>query len=505
MLPDQDELAQAISSPVSAVSATVELINAETPYLLDTTGVCLPFEGNLHFLSTEPSLPPSVLPDIVQNLSPFSDSLLDDTLILTGNEYHALYHYQNEFILDRLLKTPGWSTYSCILHNISHSPMPMHFLLALSSLDLTRRSSGTVHAAETSQRHLLRGSELLKQTMSLETSPDQASTLISWLLLYLCATHRESINWEAANRVSQTALDYLKRHILDAFRSTSRSRGYSCNTFTSKESASTFQESICLIARLTTFLILTDWFTSFEGCGGHISRYLASEEHLYWSIFALQEDFLEQFWGASYPERELVQDVEVSSIVRAGHKVLLLIQEVHDLSYGLSTRVNCVDLKSKIIQLDTTYSSVTRLARSPMMLGSQLHEYAGIVLAFMNFARIYHFRVAETGNPTTPPEIVAAMMEIMETAHRTFSSSSRRGFNLLELPLFMLGLESKDSIHREWILQRLPTSRYRLAMERIVTLQQQTNRRVSIAEMREFLRDPSRVVSPQQELGLHMV
>ena len=80
------------------------------------------------------------------------------------------------------------------------------------------------------------------------------------------------------------------------------------------------------------------------------------------------------------------------------------------------------------------------------------------------------------------------MNAILSTAQRAHSAP--HDDNLIERfhwPLFMAGIETQDSIHREWVMGKLHGARLKMAFERICEIQK-AGRRIPMPVVRQIMR-----------------
>ncbi|KAL4864813.1 hypothetical protein BDV12DRAFT_205514 [Aspergillus spectabilis] len=422
------------------------------------------------------------------------DIVLDDSLVLNGDEYQALSHYQDTFISDRVLKTPRWSMFGCIFQSVSHIPMAMHLLIAISLMDLNQRSPRPAISVSVARTHFRKGSEMLMQLMNLDSEPHHFSTLSSWFFLYLCVTHCDILNKGAVDKLSKTISNYIQRYNLDSLSAGIKSEE-------EKFLASAWQDPCLstepgLIGRLLLFLASEDIRIGFEECGGHLTKHLFSSQGLYWRIFSQQRYILERYWGQSYPEFEVMHDLETTAAIELGHKVGLLIYKVNELSKkALEGAKACdLDIEKEVIETETQYSSILRITRSSTAPRSHFLRAAEAAVINFYFVKLYYFRltVSDYTEPT-PPHIMLAMTELISMAHRAFRGQGHWGHEIFQLPLFMAGIETKDPIHVEWIISKLSTLqvRFRTALSQIILIQGQTGSRLSVAHIRQILEGPA--------------
>ncbi|KAL2826995.1 hypothetical protein BDW59DRAFT_160575 [Aspergillus cavernicola] len=416
------------------------------------------------------------------------DIALDYSLVLVGDEYQALHHYQERFISDRLLRTPRWSMLGCIFQSVYNIPMVMHFLIALSSMDLNQRSPCPVISPRVSKTHFRKGSEMLIQLMNLDTEPHHFSTLSAWFFLFLFMSHRDTLDKKAVNQLSLSVLNYIQRYNLD-----------SLSAGTGSEEKSSAWHDPCLstepglIGRLLLFLASEDIGIGFEGCGGHLAKHLFGNDDLYRTIFSKQQYILERYWGQSYPEHEVMHDLETTAAIELGNKVGLLFHKVNELSKEVSeeaTSPRDLDIEKGIIEIETQYSSILRMTRSSTAPRNPLQRTADAAVSNFYFVKLYYFRLTLSDSDCTqesPPHIIFAMTNLMNIAHRAFSEQDAWGHEIFQLPLFMAGIETNDQIHVEWIISKMSRLRFRTALSRIISIQDQIGGRLSIARVRQTI------------------
>jgi hypothetical protein len=283
---------------------------------------------------------------------------LDDSLILSGHEHQALYHYQDRFISDRLLKTPQWSMFGCILQSVYHIPMAMHLLIAASSMDLNRRSPSPTISPGVTSAHFRKGSEMLIQLINADAEQHHFSTLSSWFFLYLCMGRREILDKKGVDQLSQAILKYIQRYNLDSLSPNIKSE-QSLLTSTWHDSSQSTEPG--LIGRLLLFLASEDIEMGFEGCGGHVADHLFGSDDLHLRIFSQQRYILEQYWGESYPKYETMHDIQVTTVIELGNKVGMIFQKLNTLSKKASEEVlpRDLDIEDRILQTEMVWQCIS--------------------------------------------------------------------------------------------------------------------------------------------------
>ena len=137
---------------------------------------------------------------------------------------------------------------------------------------------------------------------------------------------------------------------------------------------------------------------------------------------------------------------------------------------------------------------------------------ADFMVSYFWALRIYKFRCFLRCDEAsaTPPEILSCLNSILTVAQRTFSTGyEQQTVERFQWALFMAGIETADSIHREWIAAKMHRARLRSAFERILDMQSQAGRRVSISIVRQVICDGEiipvpRAIGDQQVLSDHL-
>jgi hypothetical protein len=87
----------------------------------------------------------------------------------------------------------------------------------------------------------------------------------------------------------------------------------------------------------------------------------------------------------------------------------------------------------------------------------------------------------------TPPEIQNSLKMILTIIQRTFASRSTELHDRLQWPLFLAGIETNDTIYREWIFSRLTSDHVSAALQQALDAQEFKGRRLRMAEIRDML------------------
>jgi Fungal specific transcription factor domain len=96
---------------------------------------------------------------------------------------------------------------------------------------------------------------------------------------------------------------------------------------------------------------------------------------------------------------------------------------------------------------------------------NRLLANADLTVAHFYALRIYHFCCISSVDSAITPTIQKALSSILSIAQRIFDSGRADLFEWLDWPLFIAGVKTEDSIHREWVLGKLRPGTLRTALE----------------------------------------
>lgn len=103
--------------------------------------------------------------------------------------------------------------------------------------------------------------------------------------------------------------------------------------------------------------------------------------------------------------------------------------------------------------------------------------------------RIYHFRYTTLNEDlhTRPKVVKRALKSLLNIAQRIFSKNDEELYERLHYwPLFIAGVETSDPIHREWILERFSSGKFKTVLEKVVKVQRLSGTRVHMSLIQEM-------------------
>jgi hypothetical protein len=411
-----------------------------------------------------------------------------NSLILSPFEHQALNHYQTVFSLYRSTKDPKWSTHKMLLNYGSYDPMIMHFILAVSINDFNLRLSNE-NAYQGAETHFETGSRLWIETMKKNDPSDHLALMTSFFFLYLYMTKRKNVTHQRLQKLNKSVAEFVRRHKLDtrclgSTRSLTPDEGFD-------ESAAMAIRQRSLLARVIMWTFDEDVKCGFQGSGGHFAQYLSENDARTKNIYDASRSVLENHWGAQYPDYQVFDDNENSFILEFLFAMMPLQQDINDLSKRDSDSAEiCRRIRRRFSILEQDYSSIFRIARTKTLPRSRVLLNADCDVVLFNALKIYYFRSTIVDLVIdTPQEVAQAMKSLLLIVQQTFASNGTELHERLQWPLFLAGIETDDTIYREWILSKLTSYRVLGALKSTLDAQQQTGQRLRMTEIRDILHE----------------
>lgn len=278
---------------------------------------------------------------IGQSLSQYHMSL-PNSLSLSTDEHDALRHYQTTFSLYRTTKDPNWSTHKVLLSLGSHNAMIMHLLLAVSINDqcLRKRQERSLQVA---QNHFRAGALMLIDLMGNYTEADHVPLMAAYFFLYLYMSKRKSVAPQRLKQLSLTVFEFVRSHELD-LRCLSSSRPSSQSQISPLDG----NRYRSVLARLMMWTFDEDVKCSFQGQGGHFARYLTANGDRTKEVYDASRNALGTHWGAEYPNSQMLDDDQNSTVLEFLWALMSVWQDINDLTQHPDSIVS--DINERIEQ-----------------------------------------------------------------------------------------------------------------------------------------------------------
>lgn len=249
-------------------------------------------------------------------------------LPLSDVEKQALDYFRTSFSLSQTTRDPQWSTTTLLLEHRMSSPMLLHLILAVSLYDLQARGEIQDHGGSIAQRHYEEGAQELAHALQSEQNIDHIAVLGSIYCVYAYMSRQICVSSSKINRLSFTAMDYIKRKGLDA-------RFLVPYAVSSESQPSTLNRSKAddsLMARLIMWLIKIDASCGFLGCNPSILKYFEAQPESLEATQATSRLALQLNWGRDYPISQSIRDIESNMSIDFMADLLIMLYRISQLS-----------------------------------------------------------------------------------------------------------------------------------------------------------------------------
>ncbi|WYZ42286.1 hypothetical protein EsH8_V_001181 [Colletotrichum jinshuiense] len=466
--------------------------------LLDEDALLLNLEPTLEFpMSTDPSpeddtwkgphsCSHSVAFDFGRVLS--TDHIpLPNALVLSREEHHALQHYESVFATTQTPKDAPWSFPTLLLRNVSYSSMAVHCALAVSLLDLDVRCAGasintsasaststttttiSTFSSSSSQRgalmrsHFARGSSAFHDAISfsLARPVDHVEMLATIYFHYVYLSQQRVLDRPALTRLSQTALRYIQAFFNVSCFATATQRGLTAAAAAAAAAAMAPTPALrSFLCRLLFWIYKEDVYASAHRCAGDVARYFAGRPSLVGGLWDRSRPALALGWGAQYPARQSLQDVHTAQVADMQVEVLQLQFAVTELGrFSLvSSIVVCAEkspeVEERLLLIETKFAAIFHLASTstatladPAFSESLADSAAASVATYYAWKMAYHRCVGDAED-----QVAAALSALLRAVRRVVTTLGLRD---LQRALLMAAVESRDPIHRDWVMGKL--------------------------------------------------
>lgn len=283
---------------------------------------------------------------------------------LSPLDQRAIYHYRTVFSSSHVTKNSFWSTNALLLRLGYEKSMMMHFILAALLNELqSEHSLGKVEIQNMADFHFTEGSRLFTHAMINarrgEMAPDHLDVLGSVFFMYLYLSRHRKVQKNALISLSNTICNYVSRYKLD---SQFEQAQYPSQTSTDTTKDSAGRKS--LLARLIHWLFFKDVQMCFHGCGGSLATYINTSQHRRREVYQSSRGLLANNWGTSYPEDEVIDDVENALTLECLFNVFCVMQDVNELC---NIPNKCVKARHIEQRLDSLETVRTKLRLSTMI------------------------------------------------------------------------------------------------------------------------------------------
>jgi hypothetical protein len=270
----------------------------------------------------------------------------------TQNESRGLHHFQISLVTPRTTKRNApWSTLGAVLSLGSQVPMVMHIIIATSLMDLAMCYDYDPKICFKAQTHFKTGAQLLINAMNHGSEPNHVTVLACFYFIHIYMQRRKEMDASAIKQVSRAIVQHIKRYDLDlccAGTLSPQQQQIRC-----PGAAGLSPREIELMARIMMLLYYEDVIGCSKGFGGALADHLTARKERMKDIQQISVSSLESFWGAQYPDVEVVDDVEHITILDFLHEIWITNQLVNQYFTSASTYPSEIpDIEAHIAALE---------------------------------------------------------------------------------------------------------------------------------------------------------
>ncbi|KAI9649840.1 hypothetical protein NHQ30_002422 [Ciborinia camelliae] len=377
-------------------------------------------------------------------------------------------------------KNPTFSTQQIYICLGAQDPLIMHLLLAISFRDLFFKDKENNELHDLAQKHFRAGIGRLLTAISEEESPHHLSIMAAFWFLYMLGSSQIHAGIGTMIDLSRVVCDYVQKHVaglLDIGPPNRRDADPQLSLNIRDQS---------LLARVTVWVFYADVGFCFCYRGGDLARYLCTDTKNISKIVDMGRAVLALNWGQDYPPDQAADDDQNLEVLDLLWKSAVMCQIVNDIDKNPDPPSE--EIEQKFCDLEQTYSFIFELAAIDVETRPRFLVNADWILSYFYAIRIYHFRYTTQNEDRNarPKVIKRALKSLLDIAQRIFAKGDEENYERLHWPLFMAGIETSDKIHREWILEKFSSGKFRTVLEKVLKIQHLSGTRVHMSLIREM-------------------
>ncbi|KAM3088701.1 hypothetical protein ACMFMG_000331 [Clarireedia jacksonii] len=455
------------------VLSSTEVINTDSEWLLPNPQRGYPW----HRMDVEPenfqSLFVPLLPSTI-------DPAYDSGSLLSPDEQRAMEHFANTFSQKQTTRDTQWSVPSLLVrHAVKNSPLLLEVILAVSLFDLNITSDpyNSSHALRIAHQHYETGTQKLVEALKFEDSTDRIGILGAFYCIYSYMLRQELIDSMKLDRLSSTALKFLRKNELEII---SLKTGPQCLDRNERS----------LLARMSLWLIKIDAQCSLLGCEANIIGYYQANPEILSCLQAASRLALQHNWGAEYPISQSIRDIESCLPMDMMMDLLIIWYKIAELCRNLEKHDQPVDISKldrRLDFLEVKYQQVFYYGSSNMTLQPALKLNCAVAATMFYASRIYLKRAMSTFGASGPPEIAYALSQLLVFAQLICATGLDQPVYEFQWSLFIAAVETNDKIHREWLNSKITDTRFKYVLQRIFAIQGSGTKGIDLGILRGML------------------
>ncbi|OKL57039.1 hypothetical protein UA08_07356 [Talaromyces atroroseus] len=406
---------------------------------------------------------------------------------LSSADHEAIRYFRTTFASIRHTKNPHYSMYAIIFNMAQREPMVMRAILALGNRELESRRQGIDNGLAVADgrtrkhsvsrvQHYSAALRLMADSLGggsdVENRPLDIDTIYATLFLMVVyeSKYGDARCSGLSNHLAGAAV-VLKHHFRFPLQMAITSPDQPSKVALMQRGQENNGQSLSLFsARVLVYLATHDASASTFGLGGEINAALNQilpTQNPGASMMNGPAARLHRFsyplyrtiWGNDYPQSELLDDVnnrDIFALATARAQLRFMVAQLAKL-HGELARQRCLEIGLFVQDVESRFGELLEVAGQ---LSIATDSSQRLVANIRNIVPQYYATLIEFGRvkrrlglDDSPPS-EDHMRNIMNLALQMFKHQGDEALVRIAWPLFIVGLETSDELHREWILSR---------------------------------------------------
>jgi hypothetical protein len=407
------------------------------------------------------------------------------SLVLTDNDHDAIRYFRSVFTKVHHTKNPDYSLFSIMFNIARKDPMVMHMVISLGLKEMDFRRP--YQQEQNPMQHYTSALQLLAVAISPENGSQDIDAIYTalWLMLLYEQQFGDPGCHAYTNHLTGAAslLQHRGQTLLQ-FPSSSAGRSEKAPVL-----FGTAQGSMLSVysARIIVWISLLDAAAASSGVGGHVNAVLSSlllnnagtsqsitPIQVFARLHRYSNPLYRQNWGDSYPQLELLDDVEnrnIYALLGQCGQLRFMVARLAVL-YRTDTAAAAVKAQDVNASIEHVGDIFTELMEVASDLSPNTDNSHRLVANIRAIVPMYHAIVLDFLRISAFDQLLGdrqrhALREIFELVYQSFKHDGDEAMIRVAWPLFIDALETDESLQRDWVLDRFAAiSKYGKNFER---------------------------------------
>ncbi|KAL2214658.1 hypothetical protein CC79DRAFT_1317279 [Sarocladium strictum] len=389
----------------------------------------------------------------------------DDGLVLGHEEHKALKHYQDGFCVVHTSKRAAWSFPILLLQKTSYSSIVMQCAMAVSLQDLAmrRNADGLVRSGRSctlAYTHFKRAASAFREVMRQSVQPvDHVEVLATFYFHYVYLTHQETIDRAELQRLSRSVADYLE---------TSSIAQILTDPDQDPSTATMLPSTRSFLCRLLLWVYREDVYAMGYRCAGEAAKYISNRPTVIRRLCVISQAALQLNCGTQYPTERRIDDVFSAPHLDMLVRWIQLQFDITQFAWSMAASESPAEstcsqasadamaqIEKKMNRIDRDFAPTFQMITVPddtyPTPTSDLVQSAAVFVTLYYAWKITYYQCAGVAQDKIQ-EVLALLMQSAQ--HTTLKIQLKE----LQRALLTALIETRDPIHREWILDKIGPS-----------------------------------------------